>query len=228
MTVTTESTMRNETAQADDVSARCNIENRILFQQTKSSYTRVKRVVDVSASILALPILVLVAVVLLILNPVANPGPLIFSQRRIGRHGKPFMMYKFRSMVGNAQETVFATQESARITKLGAFLRKQRLDELPQFINVFKGDMSLIGPRPEQEAMVKMFTNEIPNYQLRHQILPGITGLAQVCVGYADDKESSKRKLDYDLKYLRERNIPLDMKIIFRTICVVVSGFGAR
>lgn len=200
----------------------------VLARLRPGFYAVAKRAFDLTVSIMALPVVALVSAVLLIVNPFANPGPLIFSQRRVGRHGKPFKMYKFRSMVGEARQPLFATQETERITGLGKILRKQRLDELPQFINILKGEMSLIGPRPEQVSIVKLYTEAIPNFHLRHEALPGITGLAQVQIGYADDADSAQKKLYFDLEYIRNAGFILDLKIALRTIFVILSGFGAR
>ena len=131
-------------------------------------------------------------------------------------------------MVGAGDTPLFASQEMDRVTGFGNLIRHMRIDELPQFLNVFKGDMSLIGPRPEQEAFVKKFSSEIPNYAMRHEVPPGITGLAQVYDGYADDVQSTRSKLNYDLEYIREQGLSLDLRILFRTVYVVVTGFGAR
>ena len=122
----------------------------------------------------------------------------------------------------------FATEEQARITRVGKFIRKFRIDELPQFFNVLKGEMALIGPRPEQESFVKLFENDIPFYGYRHMVKPGITGWAQTIHGYADDEDSTKEKLAYDLYYIKHLSLWLDINIVFKTLRTMLTGFGAK
>ncbi|WP_305843502.1 sugar transferase [Photobacterium leiognathi] len=166
----------------------------------------------------------------MILIKLENPGPAMFIQERVGQGGKVFRIYKFRSMTVKeaGAEDKFATQEQARVTKVGKIIRKVRIDELPQFFNVLKGDMSLIGPRPEQDSFVKQFEQEIPFYGYRHMVKPGITGWAQVVQGYADDTESTTEKLAFDLYYIKNLSFWLDVNIVFKTIRTMLTGFGAK
>ena len=177
----------------------------------------VKRVADiiVSAAILVLisPILLVVAIGV----KVTSPGPILFKQERVGLHKKPFKMLKFRSMRVNAESTTaWSTNEDPRKTRFGSFIRKFSIDELPQFINVLKGDMSIVGPRPEIPHYVHQFKDEIPLYMLRHQVRPGITGWAQVN-GFRGDT-SIEGRVEYDLYYIENWTFAFDVKIFFMTI----------
>jgi lipopolysaccharide/colanic/teichoic acid biosynthesis glycosyltransferase len=160
----------------------------------------------------------------------ASPGPVIFKQRRIGRGGQPFTMYKFRTMSPDAEEMGprFAVEGDTRLIRGGAFLRGARLDEIPQLFNVLKGDMSLVGPRAEQVPFVRQFRKRIPFYDLRHLIRPGITGWAQVNFGYADDAADTIEKLSYDLYYIQHMSPILDLQILWKSIWTVLTGAGAR
>lgn len=145
--------------------------------------------------------------------------------------GIPFKVYKFRTMVDKAEKEsgpVWATKNDPRITRFGKFLRKTRLDEIPQFINVLKGEMSLVGPRPERPEFVEELSGQVENYMKRLNIKPGLTGLAQVSNGYDDSIESVKQKVKYDLEYINNLSIWLDIKILFRTVWVVLTGKGAQ
>ncbi|WP_318480501.1 exopolysaccharide biosynthesis polyprenyl glycosylphosphotransferase [Photobacterium leiognathi] len=175
---------------------------------------------------ITLPIMAITAIFI----KLENPGPAMFIQERVGQGGKVFRIYKFRSMTIKeaGAEDKFATQEQARVTKVGKVIRKVRIDELPQFFNVLKGDMSLIGPRPEQDSFVKQFEKEIPFYGYRHMVKPGITGWAQVVQGYADDTESTTEKVAYDLYYIKHLSFWLDINIVFKTIRTMLTGFGAK
>lgn len=181
-----------------------------------------KRALDLAVSIVGLVIMSPVMLLLLILIPLNSKGSPIFKQERLGRNGKPFVLYKFRSMVMDAEKksgAVLATQNDPRITSLGKFLRASRLDELPQLINVIKGDMSLVGPRPEREFFVNQFAEEIPGYVHRMAVKPGITGLAQVMAKYSTIAED---KLRYDLLYIMNYSFLLDLKILLQTFVVMV------
>ncbi|OLQ89958.1 UDP-glucose lipid carrier transferase [Vibrio ponticus] len=175
---------------------------------------------------LTLPIMIVTAIVI----KLESPGKIFFTQERIGQGGKPFTIYKFRSMTNKMEgaKDKFATEEQARVTRIGRFIRKVRIDELPQFFNVLKGDMSLIGPRPEQESFVKMFEQEIPFYGYRHMVKPGITGWAQTVQGYADCTDSTREKLAHDLYYIKHISFWLDMNIVLKTIKTMLTGFGAK
>lgn len=155
--------------------------------------------------------------------------PIFFIQERIGYKGNIFGLIKFRTMVKNAESNgpAFASNNDHRITRVGKIIRKLRFDELPQLINIVKGDMSLIGPRPEQIPFEKRFEKEIPYYSLRHNIRPGLTGWAQLHGGYAANLEQTREKLEYDLYYIYNQSIFLELVIIFKTITVVFTGHGA-
>lgn len=185
---------------------------------------------DITMVILTLPITLLVALVLICLNPWLNPGPLIFSQERLGRHQKPFTMYKFRTMISAPALARDATDgvETHRITPLGRILRKLRIDELPNFINVARGEMSVIGPRPDARSHAEHFLREIPHYEYRYLVKPGITGLAQIESGYAEGLDATRTKAHYDQLYVETSCGRLDVYIAWRTIRVMLTGFGAK
>lgn len=175
---------------------------------------------------LTLPLMLSVAVLIRL----ESKGRAIFIQERIGQRGKAFRIYKFRSMTQTTDESTskFATEEQRRLTRLGKFIRKTRIDELPQFFNVLKGDMALIGPRPEQANFVKQFETEIPFYGYRHMVKPGITGWAQTVQGYTDNTDSTREKLAYDLYYIKHFSFWLDINIVFKTLKTMLTGFGAK
>ncbi|WP_052666583.1 exopolysaccharide biosynthesis polyprenyl glycosylphosphotransferase [Photobacterium angustum] len=193
-------------------------------------YMTFKRFWESLIIIASFPITLPIMAITAILIKLENPGPAMFIQERVGQGGKVFRIYKFRSMTVKeaGAEDKFATQEQARVTKVGKIIRKVRIDELPQFFNVLKGDMSLIGPRPEQDSFVKQFEKEIPFYGYRHMVKPGITGWAQVVQGYADDTESTTEKLAFDLYYIKNLSFWLDINIVFKTIRTMLTGFGAK
>lgn len=158
-------------------------------------------------------------------------GPILYRQERIGLNGRPFVLFKFRSMREDAEHDgtpTWASERDHRVTNVGRAIRKLRIDELPQLWNVIKGDMSLIGPRPERPFFVRQFTQSIPFYGFRHSVRPGITGWAQVSFRYGASLEDTRRKLSYDLYYIKNRSFFLDMIILLRTMGVVLSGEGAR
>jgi exopolysaccharide biosynthesis polyprenyl glycosylphosphotransferase len=147
-----------------------------------------------------------------------SPGPIIFKQERIGYNGKPFMMYKFRSMRvqdEDEEKSQWTTKDDPRKTRVGEFIRKHSIDELPQFFNVLKRDMSVVGPRPERPYFVEEFRKEIPKYMVKHQVKPGLTGLAQVN-GYRGNT-SIKKRIEYDIQYVENWTFSLDLKIMFQT-----------
>ena len=166
-------------------------------------------------------------VVIEILIKVDSSGPVLFKQERLGKDGKPFMIYKFRSMGEDAEKDgpKWAEKDDDRCTRIGKVLRKSRLDELPQLLNILKGDMSLVGPRPEREYFYKKFSEYIPDFSKRLKVQPGLTGLAQVNGGYDLGPEE---KLKYDLKYIENRGIGLDCKCILKTVRLVFTHEGAR
>ncbi len=189
-----------------------------------------KVIVDVTFTLLAVPIILAISLILLTVNPFFNPGPLFFFQDRMGKDGRKFRMWKFRTMLP-APELVRAHDaplEVDRITSLGKFLRRTRIDELPNFFNVLMGDMSLIGPRPDAWSHALVHRNTIPHYRQRFRVRPGITGLAQVRGGYADCDNSIRRKASLDRIYADRADFGLDIYILLRTLRVVFTGFGAR
>lgn len=198
--------------------------------KSAQSYELVKRCFDVVATLLLLPLLLPLCFVVSLLVYLDGGKPILFFQERVGKKGRPFSMVKFRSMRKDAEKegAKFAGQGDHRITKLGHLLRKYRLDELPQFWNVLKGDMSIIGPRPEQKAFVENFNESIHLYDLRHQVNPGITGWAQVHQGYAAGEDETNTKLSYDLYYVKNLSLILDARIVLKTIRTILTGFGAR
>ena len=198
--------------------------------QPQPVYLAAKRAFDIAATLAVAPLLIPVCIVVALLIRLDSPGAAIFVQQRIGKGNTVFRMYKFRSMRPLEEDNAapqFADQDAHRITRLGAFIRKFRIDELPQFLNVFKGDMSLIGPRPEQPGFVEQFENEVPYYSYRHIVRPGITGWAQVNHGYAADTESTKEKVEHDFYYIKHLSPGLDFLIVIRTLRTIFTGFGA-
>lgn len=191
----------------------------------------VKRLFDlVVASVLLIALMPVMAISALLIA-VESGFPVIYRQERVGYRGITFTVLKFRSMRKDAEKdgkAAWATQDDARITALGQVLRHLRIDELPQLINVFKGEMSLVGPRPERPVFVKMLTEQIQFYGVRHSVKPGITGWAQVRYSYGATVEQSMRKLEYDLYYVKNHTVFLDLLILLETIRVVLFGEGAR
>lgn len=197
------------------------------FSQVRES--TLKRIIDIVFSILGLvifsPVMLLIAVLIII----EDGRPVIFRQYRVGRCNQLFLMYKFRTMKnGNLSHAKFADQERDRILKLGKAIRPFRLDECLQFFNILKGDMSLVGPRPEQESFVKDFEQKIPYYSYRHLLKPGLTGWAQIMYKYSSNLEETKMKLSYDLYYIKNRTLLMDLKIILQTIEAVIWRRGAK
>lgn len=189
-----------------------------------------KRLFDLAGSLLALPVVGLIALALVLLNPIWNRGPLLFVQKRMGQNGQPFNAYKFRTMscVSEIRRGPNDPVETDRITPLGRFLRKTRLDEVPQFWNVLFGEMSIIGPRPDYWDHALHYAQTVPGYQKRHAMRPGITGLAQVHIGYAEGEDGAMVKTRFDLRYIRGASFLLDLYVLRRTIVVICTGFGAR
>jgi lipopolysaccharide/colanic/teichoic acid biosynthesis glycosyltransferase len=158
-----------------------------------------------------------------------SPGPVFFRQTRVGLFGAQFTIFKFRSMHTDAEAlsgAVWASEDDPRITRVGRSLRRFRVDELPQIINVLRGEMSLIGPRPERPCFVDRLTELIPFYNHRHYVKPGITGWAQVKYRYGGSVEDTYRKLQYDIYYAKHRSFACDMRILFNTVGIVLSGKG--
>ncbi|WP_448521858.1 sugar transferase [Pseudothermotoga sp.] len=197
--------------------------------QTVKRHSPTKRIIDVVVSIIALiltsPIMLIIALCVLI----EDGRPIIFKQQRVGKDGKPFTVYKFRTMRNvRAGQAKFVTQEQDRILKIGRIIRPYRLDELPQFFNVLKGDMSVVGPRPEQIDFAREYSQKIPGYDFRHIVKPGITGWAQIKYKYSASLEETKEKLSYDLYYVKNRTIFLDLKIMLHTLEAIIFRRGAK
>lgn len=186
------------------------------------------RTFDILFSLIGLIVFSLFIPFILLFNLFWNKGPLFYKQIRVGKNGKPFKIIKLRTMVVNAEKdgAVFATKNDARITLFGKILRKSRLDEVPQFINVLQGRMSIIGPRPERPVFVDEITKNIPLYQTRHVVKPGLTGWAQVNYPYGQNLEDSLMKLKYDLYYIKHRSLPLDLNIFLKTVSTVLFFRG--
>ena len=188
----------------------------------------IKRVVDVCVSAIALTVLSPLMLAVAIAVKLDSRGPVFYRQERIGFHKKPFTMYKFRSMCADAEADgpALASEHDSRITRLGRALRKYRLDELPQFWNVLKGDMSIVGPRPERAFFINQIVKRAPYYALIHRVRPGITSWGMVKYGYAKDVDQMIERLSYDLLYLENVSAAVDLKIIFHTISTVLGGRG--
>ena len=213
----------------------------------ESTYHRKKRVLDVVLALLALVALLPVFVMVAIAVRLDSRGPVLYAQERVGMerrrgrgptpirgnrrksvsYGRPFTIYKFRSMVSDAEKLtgpVWAKEQDPRATRVGRFLRKSHLDEIPQLLNVLRGDMSMVGPRPERPQIFGDLVAQIPEYKLRCRTLPGITGIAQIKNGYDDSLQSAARKIQYDLFYIRNGSALLDLKIMMATALVLVRG----
>ena len=191
-------------------------------------YLSTRRLLDIFVSVLGLTFACIFLPLVVLGNLIANRGPLFYSQIRTGKNDKDFKIFKLRSMVVNAEKdgAVWAQKNDSRITAFGHFLRKSRLDELPQFFNILRGDMSVIGPRPERPKFVAELSESIPFYQTRHIVKPGLTGWAQVNANYGSSYDDSLEKLQYDLYYIKHRSFVLDINIFFKTVSTVVFYRG--
>jgi sugar transferase (PEP-CTERM system associated) len=190
-----------------------------------------RRCISVVVSLAAIVFLSPVFLITAIAIKLESPGSITYSQIRIGLHGKVFRIWKFRSMRQDAESggaPVWARKDDPRVTRVGKIIRKIRVDELPQLFNVLKGDLDLVGPRPERPEFVEELSRTIPYYALRHTIRPGITGWAQVMFSYCGTIEESEEKLQYDLFYIKNMSLPLDLFILFSTVKIVLLGRGAR
>ncbi|RST59496.1 sugar transferase [Siminovitchia terrae] len=193
----------------------------------KRNYLIVKRLIDIIFSVIGLVISVPLIIFFGVLIKVETPGPVFYTQERVGLNGKLFNVIKLRSMVNDAERNgaQWAQKNDPRVTKVGHFIRKTRIDELPQFINILKGDMSLVGPRPERPNFTIQFNQQIPGFITRLSIKPGLTGLAQVNGGY---DISPKEKFELDRQYIENLGLITDLKIILKTVAVCFNGNGAR
>jgi sugar transferase (PEP-CTERM system associated) len=192
--------------------------------------TLLKRLVDIVASsiglVMSLPCICICSIAI----KLDSPGPVFYFQERVGEKGKTYKLIKFRSMTINAEKDgpVWAVKDDNRVTKVGSFIRKVRIDEIPQMWNVLKGEMSFVGPRPERPVFVEQLEKIIPYYSLRNHVKPGITGWAQICYPYGASAEDALRKLEYDLYYIKNMSLRMDLLIIFQTIKTVLFQKGAR
>jgi lipopolysaccharide/colanic/teichoic acid biosynthesis glycosyltransferase len=186
------------------------------------------KLLDVITSVFGLFLMALLTPLILLLNLFFNRGPLFYHQHRVGKGGEEIKITKFRSMIVEAEKhgAKMSVKGDLRITSFGHILRKTRIDELPQFWSVIKGDMSFIGPRPERKIFIDQLVKSIPLYNSRHLIKPGITGWAQVKYDYGENIEDSLKKLEYDLYYIKNRSVTLDIRIIFKTINTIIFYRG--
>lgn len=187
-----------------------------------------KRAMDIFFSIFTFTFLSPVFIITAILVKFSSPGPVLYSHLRVGRHGKPFMMYKFRSMRDGAEQNVplLSSKNDSRITPFGRIMRMTRLDEIPQFYNVLIGEMSIVGPRPERQYYIDRIVQIAPHYRHLHKVKPGITSWGQVKYGYAENVEQMVERLKYDLIYIENMSIAVDLKILIYTVLIVLQGRG--
>lgn len=200
------------------------------IHEGRRGFALLKRSVDLVFALLALPTLVTLAVMIFIANTISNSGPVFFRQVRMGQNGKAFTIWKFRTMTADAAvvRSASAPLDEHRITPLGRLLRRTKLDEVPNILNIIAGDMSLVGPRPDAFEHASEYLLGVPHYRKRLSVRPGLTGLAQVRGGYADNPRAVQRKVKYDRFYIRNSSIYLDLYVIALTFGVVFSGFGQR
>lgn len=197
----------------------------------RKRFIEFKRFFDVAAGALGILIACPIMAMTAIFIKIVSPGPAFFSQKRVGLGGEAFNMYKLRTMKLDAEQDtgpVWAKKDDHRLIKFGKIIRRLHIDELPQLLNVFKGEMSIVGPRPERPVFVEKLSAEINEYKKRLSIKPGITGLAQVWHKYDETIKDVKKKIKYDLLYIRKMCFLVDLRILFRTLVVAVTGKGAR
>lgn len=203
---------------------------RLKVSRHQSNYLQAKRFFDVTATLLAAPLLAVLMLLVAVLVLLDAGAPVLFFQRRVGQNGQVFTIAKFRTMRrdSESQGEAQASSSDARVTRVGRLLRKFRLDELPQFWNVLRGEMSVIGPRPEQEGFVQAYEQGIQLYATRHRVRPGITGWAQVRQGYAAGEDETLEKLRHDVYYIKHFSLGLDFQVVLLTVWTVLTGFGSR
>lgn len=203
----------------------------ILLRFARKSFERFKRGMDIILSIIGLTLTIPILLYAALLIKLTSRGPVIYEQLRLGRNGEIFKIYKLRTMRVDAEKktgAVWAVRNDPRITPVGNILRKTRIDEIPQFFNVLKGEMSIVGPRPERPELVTHLKNLIRDYEKRLQVKPGITGLAQVLHKYDESIDDVRTKIRYDLEYIHNRCFSKEMEILGRTVVAVFTGKGAR
>ena len=202
------------------------------YNPDKLFFSRIgKRIMDIVLSLLLIIVTLPLQILIAMLVKLTSRGPILYKQTRTGLFDKPFTIYKYRTMRADAEKhsgPQWAVHKDPRITRIGRFLRLTRFDELPQVFNVLKGEMSIIGPRPERPAFTEIFNKEIPFYHLRHSVRPGITGWAQVSYAYASSVEETSEKLRYDLYYIKNFSLTLDMMIVLKTVKTLLTGQGAK
>ena len=207
----------------------------LLFDITENvspTYMRVRRLIDIIVSFVMGIVLLILIPFVFVLNLFGNRGPLFYSQVRVGKTNKPFKIYKFRTMVPNTNSTnqenssQWTSTNDTRVSSVGKLMRILHIDEIPQVINIFKGEMTLVGPRPEQLKYVKQLAEYIPYYEMRHIVTPGITGWAQVKYHYGASVEDAIQKIQYEFYYIRHQGLLLDIKIVARTLQIIWRGFG--
>jgi lipopolysaccharide/colanic/teichoic acid biosynthesis glycosyltransferase len=191
-------------------------------------YLVVRRGLELLLTVLVLPVLVPILTAVALVVRLDSPGPIFFQQERVGRRGRVFRMIKFRTMYHGASGPSFTEEGDPRVTRIGHTLRRFRLDELPQLVNVLRGDMSWVGPRPEALTLDQRYVQDIPHFALRGIVRPGVTGWAQINQGYAHEADEMRSKLEYDLYYLKHCSVWLDVMIVLRTFAVMFGGTGAR
>jgi len=225
-----DSFIEEETSRISETQLAPNFYNYFSFSKSHQNnlYLTFRRILDILFSLIGILVFCMFLPLIFVGNLFGNRGKLLYFQKRVGKKGRLFTIIKFRSMVSNAEKegAVWAQKNDSRVTPFGRLLRKTRIDEVPQFFNVFKGEMSLIGPRPERPQFVEQLVNELPFYAIRHVIRPGLTGWAQVMHPYASSVDDQQKKLLYDLYYIKERNLLLDFKIVIKTISTILFFRG--
>lgn len=196
----------------------------------KATQQVLRRLVSIAVSFVGLVLCLPILPFVILAVRLSSPGPIFFRQTRVGLRGRPFSVLKFRTMRQDAEKNgaVWATKNDSRVTRVGRFMRKTRLDEIPQLWNVLRGDMGFVGPRPERPEFVQWLSSEIPYYELRHIIRPGLTGWAQVRYQYGATLEETRQKLEYDLYYVKHMSVGLDLLIIFETVKTILLRRGAQ